>query len=627
VYQKMRLKGYFKLVISTEKHYKLHIFIFSLLSICLFILTPISFINKVLAAAVCIGVLFRIKKIEFSYKRWYEIVVFLMVNAFLTMAIFGYDLFLSPRPELLLNLEYVTLNNTELINIAGPYLGLIYFGLGFIWVSYVFQSFLDVLKALGKYKDHVCSPSNGSYWKKWLILLAVMFVMFSIWQVAFNPITLYNDSMGYLDGWLTGTFYDFRSPVYSILIYIIATLAPVKPEVLWIAVVTNLVFSSLLATILMYLHKRWIRFRFILPAAVVLPFIPSFGLQTIVIMPDLANGMSMLWFTYVLVRIIDEVILQNAVSKKQKLSFCIQLCISMALTYFFRDNTFLVYLVMTPVLAIVFALKKQIGLLVTVVISVLIVLLIRFPGYSALDVQDGDGRNEQHKYWAAMHDIQATYYGGGRLSEQTITALRKYIPELDNPELVFEPGSMWECRYGFDMRELTMSEFIPMYVDSFLRNPFKMGTSILHRARVFWVIDSKGQITDINFISIYNPSSTDPPHTHTENADLGVSRQPNFLTSIMQMYILGMGLPIPSIFLWRFGIWTTLMIISIMTLILQKRYIWLITYMPVFVYLTTLVLANGWPNHRYGLPVFFIGLFLPLTLLLNSDEDKKENAR
>jgi len=611
------------LVISTDKHYKLHVFIFSFLSLWLFILTPISFISKVLAVAVCIGILFHIKKIEFNYKRWYEIAVFLLVNAYLTMAIFGYDLFLSPQPDLLINLDYVTLNNTELINMAGPYLGLFYFGLGFIWTGYVLQSFLDVLNTLGKYKDRVCSLSNGSYWKKWLILLAVMFVMFLTWQVAFNPIVLGADSWHYLDGWLTGTYYSGRSPVYSFLINIIATLAPVKPEVLWIAIAQNFAFSSLLATILMYLHKRWIRFRYILAAAVILPFIPSFGLHTIVVINDLANGMAILWFTYVLVRIIDEVILQKTASKKQQLSFCIQLCISMVLTYFFRANSFLVYLVMVPVLVILFALKKEIRLLVTVAISVLLVLLIRFPGYNALGVEDGN--NHQAQYWAGMHDIQATYYGGGRLSEQTLTILRKHITELDNPELVFQPGSMWEDIYGFDMSELTLSEFIPMYVDSFIHNPFKMGTSMLHRVRIYWVIDSKGQVSDINQIEIFDPSTflylteseTDWSWSDlTESAELGVYRRPNLLTSIMGMFIIGMGLPVPAMFVWRYGIWTALMIISIMTLVLRKRFIWLIAYMPVFVYLATLLLVNGWPAYRYGMPVFLVGLFLPFTLLL-----------
>jgi len=281
---------------------------------------------------------------------------------------------------------------------------------------------------------------------------------------------------------------------------------------------------------------------------------------------------------------------------------------------------------MAPVLAVLFALKKRIVLLVTVAISVLIVLLIRFPGYDALDVEEGN--TNQAQFWAGMHDIQATYYSGGRLSEQTVTALRKYIPELDNPELEFRPDYVWyyPYAYAYDMRELTMGEFIPMYVDSFIRNPFRMSISMLHRVREYWVIDSKGILGDETFTCIYDPSIADLTVLYnTESAVLGVSRQPNLLTSIMGMYILGMGLPIPSIFVWRFGIWTALMIISIMTLILQKRFIWLIAYMPVFVYLATLYLTNGWPGYRYGLPVFFIGLFLPLTLLLlqptNSDKD------
>jgi len=127
----------------------------------------------------------------------------------------------------------------------------------------------------------------------------------------------------------------------SFLVSIVATLAPTKPEVLWIAVAQNIAFSALLATILMYLHKRWIRFKYIKPVAVVLPLIPSLSLHTIVVWCDLANGMVMLWLTYVLVRLIDEVIIQNTASQKQLLSFCLQLFISMVLSYFTAQILFL----------------------------------------------------------------------------------------------------------------------------------------------------------------------------------------------------------------------------------------------------------------------------------------------
>ena len=608
------------MVINVEKHYKFHIFLFALISFQLFILVSIAFISKFIAVAICIGVLLHIKKIKFEFNRWYELVLFLIVNVYLTFAFFGYDLFLDNDSNIvkLINLSYSDLSNPEskASFIAGaPYIHLFYFGLGFIWTSYVLQSFLDAIKSLVRAKNRLCVLNNGYYWKKWLILLAIMFVMFMIWQRAFNPIVMSPDSWGYIDGWYTGSYNSFRSPVYAFLVSVICNLAPTKPEVQWIAIMQIMLFSALLATILMYLHKRWFRLKYIILAAIVLPLIPSLGLYTIVVWVDLACGMSILWLTYALVRIIDEVVLRNTASKRQRLSFYAQLCFSLVLTYFIRSNSFLVYLVMAPVLALLFVLWKQWKFFASVIFSVVMVLLIQLPGYNALNVIEGP--NEQLKYYAAIHDIQATYYSGGRLSEQTKAALRKYVTKLDDPDAkaAFRPDwVLYEAEYyAYDFNGLAAGEFFSMYIDSFVNNPLKMVKSMLYRVRTYLVIDAKGYINCVGYTAIYDPQID---ANATQAPEIGVYRQHNFLTTIMTHFTMGAALPVPAIFIWRFGIWTALMVVSIMTLLLERRYIWLLTYLPVFVYLATLFLTSGWTDYRYGLPVFFVGLFLPLVLVL-----------
>jgi len=283
---------------------------------------------------------------------------------------------------------------------------------------------------------------------------------------------------------------------------------------------------------------------------------------------------------------------------------------------------------MAPALGILFVLKKQWKLLATVIISIVIVLLIRFPGYSALNVRDGG--NAHLKYFAAVHDIQAAYYSGGKLSAQTQALLKKVVKKLDDPKgmVIFRPDSVLYRAYGYDMSELTIGEFLPIYVDSFVRNPSKMLKSMLHRIREYWVIDPKGRIDCVNYIDIYDFSTG---IYGAEAPEIGVYRHSNFLTRHMNSYMQLMQRSVPSTFVWRYGIWTALMLISIMTLILQKRFIWLLAYMPVFVYLVTLILSQGWTDYRYGLPVFFIGLFLPLVLIMlqpaNIDKNRKAENR
>jgi hypothetical protein len=581
------------MVIQTEKHYKIHIFIFAILSFCFLFYLPAEFFNKLVAGAICIAILLDVKALKFEFFQWYEAILFIIINAYLTLAFFGYDLFL-----------------VNSLHISIPKKFLIY-GLLFIWTAYVLQSALNLIKYLSGWKRQAHTSSNKKYWKKWFVLWVIMCSVFMVWQRAFNPIVMSPDSWDYISGWRTGTYSSLSSPVYTFLVYIICSIAPSAPEVQWVAFAQITTFSWLLATILMYFHTKWIRFKWLILVSIILPLIPSFGLHTIVIWCDLACGMSIMWLTYVLVRILDEVIIHDTANKKQQISFYIQLCISLILCYFIRTNSFLVFLIAAPVLAFLFICKKNWKLLATISISVVLVLLINSVGYKALNVTNA--YTSKFKYFALMHDIHATYYGSGKLSARTQNALKKYIPKLDESEVKDGFSSDWVSKGYYNLSELTLGEFVFMYADSFIHNPFKMIKSMLFRCRAYWVIDPKGYINCVNYTAIYAPSTD---RYTTEAPEIGVYWQENILTRIMNLYMEIMNSSIPAIFIWRFGFWTALMLISMMTLILQKKFIWLLSYLPVFTYIVSLLLSMGWTDYRYGLPVLFVGMFLPVVFIL-----------
>ncbi len=593
------------LSVSVNNHKNLHTFIFGLLSIYLFILLPVSFIHKFLAAAVSLGVALNIQKLNLSFKHWYEPLLAFLVNAYLTVAIFGYDLFMSH-----------SLYSECLLNVLT-------FGIGFIWTSYLLAAILNVMQWVIDSKRHFAHMSSDGYWKKWGILFTIMFAMFALWQIAFNPIVLSSDSWGYMDGWLNDRYGSWHSPLFALCINIVCSLSPVKPEVIMIAVWQNIAFSALLTTILMYFHQRWIRYRFIVPFAFALPLIPSFGLHTIVVWCDLATGMTMLWLTYALVRVIDEIILHKTASHKQQISLCCQLGLSLTLAYFIRSNSFFVYLIIIPILAVFFAIKKNKQLIITVASSIVLVLLIQFPVYSLLGVTQ-EGANDIFKYYAGLHDIQATYYSGGQLSPQTEANLKKYITNLDDAQARegFQPDWFMVSIYKKDFRELSelkTSDFITMYVDTLIHNPVQMIRSIMWRMRAYLIIDTKNEIGCVNYTDIYAPSSTGDGVTASE---IGVYRNPNFLTTIMTKYIIKMNMQIPATFVWRYGVWVAFIVVSMLALILQKRFVWLLTYLPVMLYLLTLVLSMPWHDYRYGLSVVFIGMFLPIASLFLADGSK-----
>jgi hypothetical protein len=168
-----------------------------------------------------------------------------------------------------------------------------------------------------------------------------------------------------------------------------------------------------------------------------------------------------------------------------------------------------------------------------------------------------------------------------------------------------------------------------MYTDSLLNNPIKTIRSMLFRVRAYWVIAPKEGIALVGYYPLWVPLSDDPIFHHAH--EMGVHRTHNRFTDIMYVGTWGISmLTIPATFVWRFGIWVAMMVISAMRLVLQKRFIWLFTGLPVLTYLATLYLAMGWTDYRYGLPVLFVGMFLPPALLLltsSGEDDKDEKAK
>ena len=591
---------------------KLSAGLFALSSVYLFILTQVSFINKILAAAICIGVVLHAGKIKFKFSKLREAVLFLLVCFYLTFAFFGFDLFFEKTVH------------------ENLFMNLFTFVPGFIWTGYVLQSLLDLMKAAARYKgrrkdgssdkpDKSASIPSGSssYTIKWILLFVIIFEILFLWKWVYNPVTLSKDSWEYLAGWRFGDYDSFRSPVYSFLIAVICRLAPTRPEVQWVVSAQIVALSALLSTFLIYLHRIGVRYKYAVAAAFILPLLPPLGLHTLVIWSDLACGISMLWLTYVLIRIIDEVLVKEAADRRAQISLCAQLVISLVLVFFIRSNSFLVYLVIAPALVILFAVKKNRKFLLAVIGSAVVVLLIRFPGYSALDVQTD--RSAEMKYYAAMHDVQSVYYTDGNLSENTKSALRKYIKDLDflDAGLYFIPDWVLyeEYYYYYDMSELRLGEFLSIYGDSLMHNPLKTLKSMFYRVRAYWVIDPKEEIAWVNYTNIYDrPNGVNG----TQAAELGVYRKPVALADAADKYLEVMNTTIPATFVWRYGFWTALLVVSALFLAMRKQYIRLLAYIPVFVYLVSLYLTSGWTDYRYGLPVFLIGMFLPPAVILTT---------
>jgi hypothetical protein len=181
--------------------------------------------------------------------------------------------------------------------------------------------------------------------------------------------------------------------------------------------------------------------------------------------------------------------------------------------------------------------------------------------------------------------------------------------------------------YAYDMSELSLGEFASMYVDCLIHNPLATAKSILYRVHAYWVINASNPINCVNYVEIYD--FFEKSHVGSQFPEIGVYRQSNILTNIMDDYISIMDMQLPATFIWRYGIWSALIIASLMITIMHKQYIGLLVYVPVMIYLVSLYLTNGWTDYRYGLPVFYVGLFIPFASLslINQKASRKNCSR
>ena len=582
--------------------------VFLLLSLFLFDLLPDVFLGRFLVLLIVCGVLFHFKRLSFSYTKWHEIVLFACVCFYLTFAIFGLPLFFRFD---LFPPHWIGFSVSSIM---------IIFMLGFCWMAYVLLALLDGLKFLEGRKVVTDYFSSEKYRQKWLLLFGLMTALFMLWQRAFNPIIMSPDSYGYFirDNIVIG-----RAVLFSFTNYLVTRLAPTSPAVEWIPVFWILVFSALFSTILMYFHMRWVRFKWVLIASAVLPLIPSIGLHAITLWPDMLNGMKMLWFTYVFFRVMDEIILSKTADKKQGMSLIVQFCVALTLLFFARANTTYVFYGIIPVLTVLFAFKKQWKLLITIPLSIVVVLLVRFPGYSAIGAFNWP-HHDNHRFYAGLHDMQSVYFHGGNLSESTLGLLYEFIPNTGELRHEYTHGRVsWHLWHDLErISGLGTRDFIAAYADTFIRNPFAMMRTMLARNHHYWTINADRYIALVNYTAIYcNITGV----YGVQAPDIYVYRNANFLTRGAYFYMQIMASRTPATFVWRYGFWTALMILSIAHLIFQKRYMWIIVYAPAFAYLVTLLLASGWSDYRYGLPIFLIGMFLPAaSLCLNAQYVNKE---
>jgi hypothetical protein len=270
--------------------------------------------------------------------------------------------------------------------------------------------------------------------------------------------------------------------------------------------------------------------------------------------------------------------------------------------------------------------KKRYQYIAAILASVIAILIIRFPVYYYACGLSENPHTQNAKYFAGLYDIQLAIYSGAKVSEESKQIIDKVMPEIytDDVRAQFTVSYVRPKikRDGNDVPvyifdELTVKKFLFLYIDMFIHNPVKIAKSVLGRTRAYWSFTSNGEIECVNYIGLIDRVGNTFPYSEEEIPSLKITRENKTMLKILKNYINFVEKHL-SFVVWRFGIWTALLIFSLCVAVAVGKYKLAFLYVPVFCYIGTIILSSAWTDYRYGLSVFLIGLFLPLITLQES---------
>lgn len=346
------------------------------------------------------------------------------------------------------------------------------------------------------------------------------------------------------------------------------------------------------------LRKRGIRDKILIVLAIFIGFNTANYLQINTIWKDVLYVLSLVWLTV----IICKILLYQKDNKLHWFTY-LELVISLVLVSSIRQNGIVPYILTVAML--IFFLKKNKKIIISVISSAILIFTIQYPIYSFLNVQEVKPGG---KYIGLSQDILATYYSGGEISQDTmkmLTILSKY--DISNME--YNP---YFANSSYELN-VSIGEFVKNYLDTFFKNPIIMLREMLIRQDVAWDIFPGMDAVE----SAINFSETQDGSVHIYNNRIGDwnSMYPkrvtnSYTTSITDINNYTVSNQFLKAIEWRSGLSTLLCIIILLTFISRIRdKIYALIFIPLVGQLLSLILSTGWSDFRYYWPINLITVF------------------
>lgn len=467
--------------------------------------------------------------------------------------------------------------------------------------------FVPVVNSVIYYLEKACSniyaESKLKTWQFLLISLSVLIIPAFYNLFAYNPgistpdtfICMINQAQS-----LHGSG-DWHPAFYCMVLRAIQTIWNSTYAVI---AVQYFFWAYVCLEMLLYLRKKNFREPVLLCIAVFLGFNAGNYIHLNSIWKDIPYVLSIFWAVVILAKLAIDF-----EEYKCKWYIYLELITSLVGTALYRKNGLVTYIIIAAFLVIV--LRKNVKVLITVIVSAVLIFVIKVPIYTYFNIQPV----ESGMYIGLGQDILGVYYSGGEVSEDTLQMIN-VMTGYNNAEYGYNPT--WSAQsYALDV---DASVFIKNYIDTFLKNPVVMTRAIIDREDAVWDI----YLGKDSFVTCVNITSTQDSvegwndyYQKREYVSLyPVASAASTYTAETQWI---------SAIEWRSGLFVLLGVISFIYLLIDKKIKKnIILIAPIIGHILSLMLSTGWSEFRYFWPLNLMNLAFILFAILSRKPNNKE---
>lgn len=347
---------------------------------------------------------------------------------------------------------------------------------------------------------------------------------------------------------------------------------------------------------LLYLRKKGLKDGVILFIAFFAGINAANFMHLNTIWKDVPYALSFLWVLVILFRL-------SVDGDEYRRSWYIyaELVVALTGTFFYKKNG--PAAVSVVVIFMVVMLRRNIKIWCTLLVTVLLILFIKYPLYSYFEVKD---MGRYGMYIGLSQDILGAYYSGGQVSEETLKMIN-VMTDYNNAEYEYNPTWAGQS-YDLDVEPV---EFIANYIDTFLKNPVLILRAVIDREDAVWDI-YPGQDTVLRGVDYHLANDEEQwKKYYPDRVYISLYDQMSEFTAFTarSQWI--------SAIEWRSGLFMLLGLLSTVFVILRKGVKeCLLIIAPVLGHILSLMLSTGWSDFRYFWPINLMNMCIIFGVLM-----------